>query len=248
VLPASVILCYALVRIVVSALEGRPEIDPDVLLLRDALLLPNTAPFASLLVQALGMPAAVLITAVLFRRRGPGDDDFVRRAATVMVALTASVGLALMSAVSASAAISLVEGGTGAPDAGGLMAGAAGAWLTVQVAGALTAVGVVALGNQTRGALCALAIVVFEPVVASQLHPAGASAFLLNDNVQTIMRQGGLVAAYESGGAVRQAFIDTLPGTLQATAVLLAYALLSWAAAAALSSRRTLPPHSGNAR
>lgn len=196
-------------RVVVRALVGREEIDPAVYLLDQAILSPEAVPYAMYLVAAIAAPVLGLASYYGSRRR-PGPI-------LVAIPLLAFAGVAL------TAALTHILGGAleplVPPTKSSASAGATSSLVSAILRTWFVSLPFISLGilvgaarGHTRHAVTALAgLAVFEPLVSSVV-PRGLARFLLNDNVQSIMRQNGRVSAFEDGRAGRVAgFVADLP-------------------------------------
>lgn len=218
--PACVTLfVFALIRAVIHALVGRDEIDPAVYLLDQAILSPEAVPYAMYLVSAVAAPALGFATYVALRRR--------HRLLLLATPLLAFVGIALSAAMADATGRALEPLVPHvAPDSGATSSLVTTILRTWFVALPFVSLGVLvgAAGGRTRHAVAALAgLAVVEPLMSS-LVPRGLARFLLNDNVQSIMRQNGRVSAFEDGRAGRVAgFVANLPGAGPAALVVGVY-------------------------
>jgi len=213
------LVVFALIRVVIRSLVGRDEIDPAVYLLDRALLSPEAVPYAMYLVAAIAAPVLGFATFVLLRRGPPAwllGAPLVAFAGVAVAAVCAEVvGQAL------GPLVPLREPGEAA--ASSLAAAVLRTWLVTLPFLALGALVATANGHPRHAAAALAALAVIEPLVSSSI-PRGLARCLLNDNVQSIMRQNGRVSAFEDGRAGRVAeFVADLPGSGAAALVVAAY-------------------------
>lgn len=234
---------FTLVRVVIRALVGREEIDPAVYLLDRAIRTPEAVPYAMYLVAAIAAPLLGM-AAYHATRRGPGP-------LLVATPVLAFAGVALAAALAdilGRALVPLVP--DDAPSRAATSSLVSAILRTWFVALPFVALGVLvaAARGRLRHAVAALTgLAVAEPLLSSAA-PRGIARFLLNDNVQSIMRQNGRVSAFEDGRAGRVAgFVTDLPAPGAAALIVGGYTAGFIVVALLLTLRTSAPGQTGRA-